>query len=93
VTPARQYPTGAVLAPERRAALLEWATCERAVIEAAARRSIRVYGGADYRAKRLAGPPTLLVGYGGLPESTIPEAVKQLAFVLAECSQRTSSNR
>jgi GntR family transcriptional regulator / MocR family aminotransferase len=66
---------------------------ERAVIEAAARRSIRVYGGADYRAKRLTGPPTLLVGYGGLPESTIPEAVKQLAFVLAECGQRTSSNR
>jgi GntR family transcriptional regulator / MocR family aminotransferase len=32
VTPAHQYPTGAVLAPERRSALLEWATRERAVI-------------------------------------------------------------
>jgi len=48
---------------------------ERAVIAAAARQSIRVYGGGAYRAKPLAGPPAILVGYGGLPESTIPEAV------------------
>jgi GntR family transcriptional regulator/MocR family aminotransferase len=34
LTPAHQFPTGAVLAPERRAALLEWATTRRAwVIE------------------------------------------------------------
>jgi GntR family transcriptional regulator/MocR family aminotransferase len=32
VTPAHQYPTGAVLAPERRAALLKWATERRAII-------------------------------------------------------------
>jgi GntR family transcriptional regulator/MocR family aminotransferase len=32
VTPAHQYPTGSVLAPERRAALLEWAARQRAVI-------------------------------------------------------------
>ena len=32
VTPAHQYPTGSVLSPERRAALLEWAATERAVI-------------------------------------------------------------
>ena len=32
VTPAHQYPTGAVLAPERRTALLEWAARRRAVI-------------------------------------------------------------
>jgi GntR family transcriptional regulator / MocR family aminotransferase len=32
VTPAHQYPTGAVLAPERRAALLEWAARRRAII-------------------------------------------------------------
>ena len=66
---------------------------ERAVVDAAARRSIRVYGGADYRAKRLAGPPTLLIGYGGLQESTIPEAVNELALVLAEYGQRTFSKR
>jgi GntR family transcriptional regulator/MocR family aminotransferase len=60
---------------------------ERAVIDAAARQSIRVYGGGSYRAKPLAGPPAILVGYGGLPESTIPGAVKELAQVLAECGQ------
>ena len=32
VTPAHQYPTGAVLAPERRTALLNWATERQAVI-------------------------------------------------------------
>ena len=32
VTPAHQFPTGAVLAPERRAALLEWAARRRAVV-------------------------------------------------------------
>jgi GntR family transcriptional regulator / MocR family aminotransferase len=60
---------------------------ERAVVEAAARRSIRVYGGGAYRAKPMAGPPAILVGYGGLPESTIPEAVKELAVVLTECGE------
>jgi GntR family transcriptional regulator / MocR family aminotransferase len=60
---------------------------ERVVVETAAQRSIRVYAGADYRAKPRAGPPTILVGYGGLPESTIPEAVQQLAKVLIECGQ------
>jgi GntR family transcriptional regulator/MocR family aminotransferase len=33
VTPAHQFPTGAVLAPERRAALIEWAGEERLIIE------------------------------------------------------------
>jgi GntR family transcriptional regulator/MocR family aminotransferase len=32
VTPAHQFPTGAVLAPERRAALLEWAARRNAVV-------------------------------------------------------------
>ncbi len=32
MTPAHQYPTGGVLAPERRAALLEWAEEEDALI-------------------------------------------------------------
>jgi GntR family transcriptional regulator/MocR family aminotransferase len=56
---------------------------ERAVVEAAARRSIRVYGASDYRARRLATPPGLVVGYGGLPEESIGEAVRQLVSVLA----------
>ncbi|HTA14890.1 MAG TPA: PLP-dependent aminotransferase family protein [Solirubrobacteraceae bacterium] len=33
VTPAHQFPTGVVLAPERRAALIEWAGEERLVVE------------------------------------------------------------
>jgi GntR family transcriptional regulator/MocR family aminotransferase len=33
VTPAHQFPTGAVLAPERRAALIEWAGEERLIVE------------------------------------------------------------
>jgi GntR family transcriptional regulator/MocR family aminotransferase len=66
---------------------------ERAVVETAARRSIRVYGGGVYRAKSRAGPPAILVGYGGLPESTIPEAVRELAQVLTECGQPRSSNK
>ena len=33
VTAARQFPTGAVLAPERRAALVEWAEEDRLIIE------------------------------------------------------------
>jgi GntR family transcriptional regulator / MocR family aminotransferase len=32
VTPAHQFPTGAVLAPERRAALLDWAAAHRALV-------------------------------------------------------------
>jgi GntR family transcriptional regulator/MocR family aminotransferase len=33
VTPAHQFPTGAVLAPERRAALIEWAGEDRLIVE------------------------------------------------------------
>jgi GntR family transcriptional regulator/MocR family aminotransferase len=33
LTPAHQFPTGAVLAPERRAALVEWAEQERLIVE------------------------------------------------------------
>ncbi len=61
---------------------------EQAVLEAAKRRSIRVYGASAYRAEPRSGPPGLVVGYGGLPESGIREAVEQLAQVLAECGQR-----
>ena len=32
VTPAHQYPTGAVLSPERRAALIDWARSTRAIV-------------------------------------------------------------
>jgi GntR family transcriptional regulator/MocR family aminotransferase len=60
---------------------------EDAVLTAAKRRSIRVYGAGGYRAKPQCGPPALVVGYGGLPESGIREAVKHLALALAECGE------
>lgn len=60
---------------------------EQAVLAAAARRSIRVYGLSAYRARPLAAQPGLVVGYGGLPETTIREAVRQLTAALAECGE------
>jgi GntR family transcriptional regulator/MocR family aminotransferase len=55
---------------------------ERAIVDAAQQRSIRVYGAASYRARPSAGPPALVVGYGALREERIDEAVRQLARVL-----------
>jgi GntR family transcriptional regulator / MocR family aminotransferase len=55
---------------------------EQAVVAAAARRSVRVYGARAYRANPRIGPPALIVGYGGICESEIPEAVRQLAFAI-----------
>jgi hypothetical protein len=50
-----------------------------------------VYGASAYRADPHAGPPALVVGYGGLPESGVRTAVDQLALALAECTQRQRS--
>ena len=55
---------------------------EQAVVAAAARRSMRVYGAREYRANPRVGPPALIVGYGGICEAGIPEAVRQLAFAI-----------
>ena len=57
---------------------------EQAVLAAANRRSIRVYGASRHRARPQSGPPALVVGYGGLPESGIRDAVRHLALALAE---------
>jgi GntR family transcriptional regulator/MocR family aminotransferase len=61
---------------------------EQAVVTAAARHSVRVYAAGAYRANRRHGARALLLGYGGLCESDMPEAVRQLALAIAEC--RTS---
>jgi GntR family transcriptional regulator / MocR family aminotransferase len=58
---------------------------EPAVVAAAARRSVRVYGARAYRANPRLGPPALVVGYGGLDESEMAEGVRQLALAIAEC--------
>jgi GntR family transcriptional regulator/MocR family aminotransferase len=60
---------------------------EQAVLAAAKRRFIRVYGASAYRATPQSGSPALVVGYGGLPESGIREAVRHLALALAECGE------
>jgi GntR family transcriptional regulator / MocR family aminotransferase len=61
---------------------------EETVVAAAARRSVRVYGARAYRANPRQGPAALLIGYGGISESDMPEGVRQLALAIAEC--RTS---
>jgi GntR family transcriptional regulator/MocR family aminotransferase len=60
---------------------------EQAVVTAAERRSVRVYGAGAYRANPRHGAPALLLGYGGLCESDMPEAVRQLALAIAECRE------
>jgi GntR family transcriptional regulator/MocR family aminotransferase len=60
---------------------------EQAVVAAAARRSVRVYGARAYRALPRLGPPALIIGYGGLCESEMPESVRQLALAVAECGK------
>jgi GntR family transcriptional regulator/MocR family aminotransferase len=64
---------------------------ERAIVDAARQRSIRVFGAASYRARPSSGPPALVVGYGALQEERIDEAVRQLARVLGEVDRLTIS--
>ncbi len=59
---------------------------EREIVAAAAGRSIRLAAVGRWRAT--AGPPALFLGYGGLKESVIPEAVRQLALLLREHDAR-----
>jgi GntR family transcriptional regulator / MocR family aminotransferase len=58
---------------------------EQAVVAAAARRSVRVYGAGAYRATPRVGSPALIVGYGGICESDISPAVTQLALAISQC--------
>jgi GntR family transcriptional regulator/MocR family aminotransferase len=60
---------------------------EEAVVAAAARRSVRLYGARTYRANRV-GPPALVVGYGGISESDMPDAVSHLAAAVDEVRRR-----
>jgi GntR family transcriptional regulator/MocR family aminotransferase len=66
---------------------------EKAVAAAAARRSVRVCGARAYRANPRLGPPALVVGYGGICESEILEAVRQLAFAIDECRRLRDQHR
>jgi GntR family transcriptional regulator / MocR family aminotransferase len=57
---------------------------ESKIVATAAKRSMRLCGASSYRAIPKAGPPALVLGYGGLEESAIAEAVRQLAALLRE---------
>jgi GntR family transcriptional regulator/MocR family aminotransferase len=54
---------------------------EQAIIDAAARASVRVYGVRAHR-KQPGGPPALLLGYGALSDRAIVEGIKRLAAVI-----------
>ena len=70
---------------------LPTAANERAIVDAAGQRSIRVYGAASYRSRPSAGAPALVVGYGALAEGRIDEAVRQLARVLGQVDRSTTA--
>jgi GntR family transcriptional regulator/MocR family aminotransferase len=74
VTPAHQFPTGGVLAPERRAALLEWAERRNALV-------IEDDYDAEYRYDRdpvgaLQGLAPDRVAYGGTASKTLAPALR-----------------
>lgn len=57
-------------------------TNEEAIAEAAARRSMRIYGVGPHR--KTAGTPALLLGYGSLTEGQIEEGVFRLATIIKD---------
>jgi GntR family transcriptional regulator/MocR family aminotransferase len=63
---------------------LEEGADEPAIAASAAQRSIRVFGARKYRGDPEAGPPALVLGYGGVDESKIDEGIRRLAAVLHE---------
>jgi GntR family transcriptional regulator/MocR family aminotransferase len=86
VTPAHQFPTGAVLAPERRAALLEWTERRRAIV-------IEDDYDAEYRYDRepvgaLQGLTPDRVVYVGSASKTLSPALR-----MAGWSRRASSSK
>jgi GntR family transcriptional regulator / MocR family aminotransferase len=64
--------------------LLSPHTDVKQLVSAAAQRSIRLHPATMYRSTAETAPPALLLGYGALAESVIPEAVEQLALLLRE---------
>jgi len=57
-------------------------TSERAVIEAAARRSIGLYGMSRYRSSGAVKPPQLVLGFGNLTERSLKEGLAQVIDLL-----------
>jgi GntR family transcriptional regulator/MocR family aminotransferase len=67
---------------------LEAGADEVAIIAAAARRSVGVYGVGVHRRRPGAGPPALVLGYGAVPEDDIAPGVELLAEALREAARR-----
>jgi GntR family transcriptional regulator/MocR family aminotransferase len=82
-TRLRRFPIQGIAAGLHFMIELERGLDEETVVAAAARRSVRVYAARTANPRK--GPPALLVGYGGIPESAIPEGVAQLAAAIAHC--------
>src|SRR5262249_49202992 len=85
------FPTHGVAAGLHLMIELDAGLDERALVAAAARRSVRVYGAGAYRANPRQGPPALIVGYGGIGETEIPEGVRQLAFAIEEVRRKSAN--
>ncbi len=98
MTPAHQYPTGVVLHPSRRLALVEWARksgglvveddlpCgeggERAVLTRAGAASLAIGALADHWQEPGDQPQGLVVGYATPPDHAYPAALDVLSRVL-----------
>jgi GntR family transcriptional regulator/MocR family aminotransferase len=57
---------------------------ERAVIAAAALRSVAVYGVSAHRSRPRSGPPALVLGYGAMSERDIAAGIERLAAAVRE---------
>jgi GntR family transcriptional regulator/MocR family aminotransferase len=66
-------------------------TVETALIAAAARRSVAVYGVGVHRARGHASPPALVVGYGAMSERAIAAGVARLAAAHADARVRAGT--
>jgi GntR family transcriptional regulator / MocR family aminotransferase len=55
---------------------------EQRIVDEAASRSIRVYGGSQFYARPGAAPPSLVLGYGWIPEAAIRDGVRELSSVI-----------
>ena len=60
---------------------------EQDVVTTAEQQGIRLYGAAGYYANPKRGVPALVLGFGGLTESAIPEAVANLAIAIGRAAR------
>ena len=66
---------------------------EQAIQEEAARRGVGLATMSDYRSDTDGGPPTLMLGYGRVPEPAIVPGVHEIAEAVRASRARRTSNR